>query len=140
MRGRRPGLSAADGALGAQSLEQHVGSFHLESLLAERQLDVLGLYIEQAVALPAAEMVVRRDVRIELAGPWALDDAEEPDLGELAERVVDGGSRQLGELGARLLEHLLGAQVTVRGAREQAVDRTPLGGRSQAVRAQQLGQ
>ena len=81
MRGRGHGLSAADGARGAQTLEQHVRSLHLESVLAQRQLDVLGLDIEQAVALTAAEMVVRGDVRIELAGPWSLDDAEQPNLG-----------------------------------------------------------
>ena len=69
-----------------------------------------------------------RDLGVELPRPGALDDPEQAGLGEFAERVVDRGAGQFGELGARLLEDLLGAQMPVCGAREQAVDRPPLSG------------
>ena len=93
-----------------------------------------GSMSRSASQLPAPKVVVRRDVRVELPGPGTVDHAEQTDVGELAERVVDRRPRELGKLGARPLEHLLGAQVAVRGAGEQAVDRAPLGGGAEAVR------
>ena len=86
-------------ALGAQALEQHVGPLHLEPGLAERHVDAArGRCRRGALQLPAPEVVVRRDVGVELPWSGALDDAEQAGLGQLPERVVDGGPRQLGEL------------------------------------------
>ena len=64
-----------------------------EPLLAQRQLDILRLDVVQRVAVPAPEVVVGGDVGVELPRSGALDDAEQPGLRELSERVVDGRSR-----------------------------------------------
>ena len=112
----------------------------LEPRLAERQLDVPMLDVVQRVAFPAAEVVVGRDVGVELSRSGALDDAEQLRLGQLSERVVDGRPRQLWKVDARPLEHLLGAQVAVFDAREKSIDRAALSGGPQAVCAEQLGQ
>ena len=113
---------------------------HLEPWLAQRHVDVLGLDVVEAAATLATEVMVRRDVGVELSGSGPLDHAEQPGLGQLTKRVVDGCPRQLRKLGPRPLEHLLGAQVTVLGAGEQPVDRAPLCGGAEAVGAQQLSQ
>lgn len=83
---------ATDDARGAQTFEQYVRPLHLESGLAERQVDMLGVDVVESAAALASEVVVRGDVGVELPRPRALDHAEKPDLGQLPERVVDGRS------------------------------------------------
>src|SRR5437660_319418 len=99
------------GAPRAQALEQHVRALDLKAALAQGDVDILELDVVQLVAALAAEMVMGRDVGVEAAGARAFHEPEQAGLGQLAQRVVDGGAGEHGELEARLLEDPLGAEV-----------------------------
>src|SRR6185312_9548177 len=93
--------------------------------------------VEHLVRAFDEEVVMRRDVGIEVGlGAVDRDLAQQADLGELVQRVVDGGERHR-HLGAgRLLVEHLGGQMPVALAEQDPAERHALAGRTQADLAQ----
>src|SRR5690606_19376317 len=69
------------------------------------------------------------------AGAFEREDAQEAGLGELVERVVDGGERDGDAGGKRLLVQLLGGKVAVALGEQQLGQRDSLPRRTQACLA-----
>ena len=99
-----------------------------------------GRDIQQPAGMLAEEMVVVRRVGVEIGlGAFHRDLAQEARLGELVQRIVDGGERHRHFLGQRLLVQRLGRDVTVALGEEEMRQRHALPRGPEPRAAQELG-
>lgn len=94
--------------------------------------------VEETCADPAAEVVVRRQVRVVELRAAAFDRGQKPRGDELRESVVDRGTRDLGDNPTRALQHLIGGQVARPATLKGGPDRPPLRRRAQALLLQNV--
>jgi hypothetical protein len=147
-RGRRPAAGAlgADpqplvvvGALGAHALDGHDDLLDDEAARREpRRVRVGDVDVEQPQAQAAAEVLVRRGIRLVAHRLRAAAGDEDAELRELGEGGVDGAAAELGDVRRRPGVDLVGREVLGDLVGEGPEDRSALRGHPQPAGAQEL--